>query len=179
MEKKPRLGPLIALGAAGFFIWMLVSTYNVPDSRPLTPAARRTPVPAINLTDLNGNPWNLDGQRGSVVLVNFWASWCPPCREETPGLVRLANDYRGKGVAVAGISLDEGGAPAARRFVREFEVSYPILLPDPAFGMANSIQSLPTTFLIDRHGRLAKTYIGAVSRRTFEKDIQELLREQG
>ncbi len=179
MEKRLRIGPLIALAAGGFFVWMIASTYNVPDSRPLTPVAKRVQVPKIELADLEGRSWDLNDKRGQVVLVNFWATWCPPCREETPGLVRLANEYAGRGVAVAGISMDDGGAPVVRQFVQSFGVTYPMLVPDANFAMGNSIQNLPTTLLIDQQGRLAKTYIGAVSRRTFERDIQQLLREQG
>src|SRR5579864_4963542 len=90
----------------------------------IVPLAKRKNMPGISMRDLNGSAWTLSDHRGQPVLINFWASWCGPCRQETPGLVRLANDYRSRGLAVAGIAMDDSEQPA-REFARSFRISYP------------------------------------------------------
>src|SRR5258708_16732149 len=98
----------------------------------------------FTLRDLKGADWRLSAHRVDVVLVNFWATWCGPCREETPGLVRVAHAYAPKGLAVAGIAMDDGGMEPVRRFVRAYRVSYPILIPGSDFELAGRISGLPT-----------------------------------
>ena len=141
------------------------------------PASVRKAMPDFKLRDLGGASWQLSAHRGDVVLVNFWATWCPPCRQETPGLVRISHRYAAKGLSVAGVSMDEGGAAPVRDFVRSYGVTYPVMMPDSSFLLANEIDSLPTTFLIDRKGRIAKTYIGEVREAVFRADIESLLAE--
>ncbi|MBZ5586446.1 MAG: TlpA family protein disulfide reductase [Acidobacteriia bacterium] len=143
----------------------------------ITPALRRKPMPEVAMRDLHGATWKLSDRRGKVTLVNFWASWCPPCRRETPGFVRLANAYQGRGLDVAGISMDDTDAPV-RRFVQTYHVPYPVLLPPADSPLASAIQSLPTTFLIDKQGRIAKTYTGAATENEVRADIDRLLAEQ-
>lgn len=143
----------------------------------IKPASARKPMPDFALKDLTGRAWQLSDHRGGVVLVNFWATWCPPCRDETPGLVRVARAYRAKGLSVAGISMDEGGVAPVHKFLQDFGVDYPIMMPDPNFLMAGQVEGLPTTFLIDRQGRIAKTYVGEVREKVFRADIEQLLAE--
>jgi len=142
-----------------------------------TPAAKRTVLQEIALNDLSGNPWTLAEHRGQVVLLNFWATWCQPCREETPGLVRLANSYGPKGLSVLGVAMDDSGADAVRRFVSEYRIGYPVALPKANFLLAQNVDALPTTVLIDKQGRIAKTYVGGVSESEFRADIDMLLGE--
>ena len=112
--------------------------------------------------------------RGEVVLVNYWATWCEPCWEETPGLVRLSRE---QGLAVVGVSIDEGGKGKVQQFVDEFHVTYPVALQEPMSQMARGMAGVPTTILVDRQGRVAKTYVGQVEERDFRKDVQVLLGE--
>ncbi len=140
------------------------------------PAAQRRKMPEIVMPDLADATWRLSDHRGEVVLVNFWASWCPPCREETPGLVRLAAEYRNRGLAVAGVSMDDSDAPV-RQFVKSYRVPYPVLLPQADSPLVAAIESLPTTFLVDRQGRIAKHYVGEVSAATVKADVDRLLAE--
>jgi cytochrome c biogenesis protein CcmG, thiol:disulfide interchange protein DsbE len=170
-----RIAKTGVLIAAGALLWVTLRSDRVSELRPLVAAAHRHAMPDIKLNDLNGRTWRLQDHGGQVILVNFWASWCPPCREETPGLVHLAQSYRDKGVAVVGISMDEGGPAAVGKFVRDFHVTYPILMPSQRFPFANEVDSLPTSVLIDQQGKVAKTYIGAVSEATFGHDIDKLL----
>jgi len=116
--------------------------------------------------------------RDQFVLLDFWATWCAPCRQETPGLIDLAREYRYKGLAIVGVSMDEGGQRAVQSFLSEFHVPYPVLMPDLATPAAPAIEALPTTVLIDRNGRAAKSYVGAVRESVFRADVDRLLAEQ-
>lgn len=173
MRKKAL--PLIG-AAAAFGLMVLLFKPEPAVSIPTAPDRRR-PMPDYRAADLDGRPWNLGDHRGKVVLLNFWASWCPPCRIETPGLVRLARAYAGKGVEVAGVAMDDTMGPV-RRFVADSSIPYPILVPEPGDTLAAKVESLPTTLLIDAHGRVAKTYYGAESERVFRQDIDRLLAER-
>jgi cytochrome c biogenesis protein CcmG/thiol:disulfide interchange protein DsbE len=84
-------------------------------------------MPNFTMTDLQGLPWSLSAHRGRVVLVNFWATWCPPCREEIPGFVRLAK--RARDLDIAGIAMDDGDSAGVRQFVKAAGVPYPVLFP--------------------------------------------------
>jgi len=149
------------------------------------PGARQGVAAGTDLsgTDLEGKRWSLRGQRGRVVLMNYWATWCPPCRKETPGLVTVAKRYADKGLSVVGVSLNTGrGAEGAvRDFARQFGVPYPLVLGESHPAMVTpsvaAVQALPTTLLIDRRGRVAKTIVGAVEESALDRDIQALLVE--
>jgi thiol-disulfide isomerase/thioredoxin len=134
-------------------------------------------MPALVLTELDGGTWRMVDHRGEVVLVNYWATWCGPCREETPGLVRLSRELGPKGLAVVGVSVDEGSRGKVQQFVDEFHVNYPVAVQGPMSQMARGMAGVPTTILVDRQGKVAKTYIGAVEERDFRKDVQVLLGE--
>jgi cytochrome c biogenesis protein CcmG/thiol:disulfide interchange protein DsbE len=134
-------------------------------------------MPEFALPATNGGEWKLTDNRGKVMLVNFWATWCAPCRRETPELVRIHEKYAGRGFSVVGISLDENPASVVPGFIEKFKMTYPVLYPTPDFGMAAEVQSLPTTLLLDRQGRIARTYLGAVSEDMLTGDIEQLLQE--
>lgn len=144
----------------------------------LVPAAQRGALPAMSIRDLNGRAWRLSDHRGQVVLMNFWATWCPPCREETPGMVRLANSYPQGKLDILGVSMDEGRPTTVREFASQFKIPYTIAPRDDAFPMASAVQGLPTTFLIDKQGRIAKTLVGATSERVFRADVDALVHEE-
>ena len=162
------------IGIAVAFLWRPGGESSATAVR--SPSARK-PLSELQATGLDGKPWKLSDHRGRVVLVNFWATWCAPCRMETPGLVRLADAYRSRGLEVVGFAMDEGGPEAIRDFASRFQISYPIVLPLADSPLANGIGSLPTTLLIDRQGRVAKTYFGAESEEAFRADVEKLLLE--
>jgi thiol-disulfide isomerase/thioredoxin len=136
--------------------------------------ADRAELGDFSAVDLDGSAWRLIDHRGQVVLVNLFATWCPPCQEETPGLVALSKKYADRGVRVVGVSLDEGGRDVLLPFIRQYGIPYPILLP-PANSPFTHVQAIPVTFLIDQQGRVAKRYEGAVNQATFEHDIEHVL----
>ena len=112
---------------------------------------------------------------GSIRVVDFWATWCPPCREEIPHLNRLHRKYKDQGVNFVGISVDEN-PKALAAFDHELHIEYASLMTSPkveeAFG---GVAGLPSTFVLDRQGRVYKTYVGEIEPETLEGDIQALL----
>jgi cytochrome c biogenesis protein CcmG/thiol:disulfide interchange protein DsbE len=140
------------------------------------PEAQRRKMPEVVMPDLANRIWKLSDHRGRVVLVNFWASWCPPCRDETPGFVKLAAEYRNRAFDMAGVSMDDSDAPV-RQFVKSYRVPYPVLLPQAETPLLAAIESLPSTFLVDREGRIATHYVGEVSEAAVRADVDRLLAE--
>jgi thiol-disulfide isomerase/thioredoxin len=171
---RPKLTPLVgAVAAAGLLVLLFK-----PDAggTAMKAAADRGEISELAMPALDGREWKLSDHRGKVVLLNFWATWCPPCRAEVPALARISREYTGR-VEVVGVSLDEG-AREVRRFVTAYKVPYPILMPPPDDSLAAAVQSLPTTLLIDAGGRVARTYVGAEPERVFRRDIEQLLAER-
>lgn len=166
---------LLSVGMAGLF-----SLRGGGASADLTPPAKRRPAPAFSVTDLTGKPFKLSAKRGSVVLVNYFATWCPPCREELPDLVALARDKEAQGLVTLGISQDEGGPSVVVPFVREHSINYPVALetapdmpPTPGFD----VPALPTTVLVDKQGRVASVITGRVDIRAVRASVDKLLAE--
>jgi cytochrome c biogenesis protein CcmG, thiol:disulfide interchange protein DsbE len=160
-------------------LWIALASQSWTDQAAGVKAVKdRKPVADLVLPQFNGGSWRLSEHRGQVVLINYWASWCAPCRQETPGLIDLARDYRYKGLSIVGVSMDEGGKRAVESFLSEFHVPYPVLMPDLALPSAPAVEALPTTVLLDRNGRAAKSYIGAVRESVFRADVDRLLAEQ-
>jgi peroxiredoxin len=140
------------------------------------------PAPSFSLNGLNGGKIRLEDFRGKVVVLDFWATWCPPCREGIPELNRLYAEYRNRGLAVIGISLDRGEAEEVRRFLAQRGAEYlnalgneEILQAYSAIPGLGKIQGIPTAFVIDREGRLRKKFVGLTSMRAFEAAIKPLL----
>jgi thiol-disulfide isomerase/thioredoxin len=133
----------------------------------------------FTLNNLQGNEVTLSGLRGKVVVVEFWATWCPPCRESVPELNELYEKYRGKDFELLGISVDKGGnAPSlVREFVKERDVLYPVLLDDKNVNSSFGVGSIPVMFVIDKEGKVVKKHTGFVPglAKTLSKDIEGLL----
>jgi thiol-disulfide isomerase/thioredoxin len=137
-------------------------------------AAEKT-LPNLVLNTIEGEKWSLYENRGSVVLLNFWATWCAPCRTETPILVKLAAEYEKNGLKVVGIALDQDGREKIEKFVADYKIDYPVLLPVPG-SLLSRIDPVPTTLLIDAEGRLAKKYVGAMPEKLLRGHIENLTR---
>lgn len=134
-------------------------------------------APAFSLTPASGGaPVTLASFKGKVVVLDFWATWCPPCREEIPGFIKLYNDYKAKGVVVVGVSVDRGGAGLVKEFMAKNGINYPSLMADAAVQQAyGGIRSIPTTFVIDRNGNIQKKFVGGHDMSEFEAVIKPLL----
>lgn len=120
----------------------------------------------FTLTDLEGKSWTLSELRGKVVVVNFWATWCPPCRKEMPDLEALYNQFRGEGLVVLAISDED--AAKVRPFIAERQVTYPVLLdPGRKVNSLFHVEGIPKTFIYDREGKLVAQSIDMRTRKQF------------
>ena len=124
---------------------------------------------------------SLEAYRGKVVVLDFWATWCGPCRTEIPGLIELQKKYRDQGVEIIGVSLDPitpgGGASAVAPFMKSYGINYTILMVDSQAAMNgyDVSKGIPTKYVLDREGKVVKTYVGARPSAVVEGDIKNLL----
>jgi peroxiredoxin len=133
-------------------------------------------APDFTLKDVDGKTFSLSSTKGKVVILDFWATWCPPCRMEIPHFVSLYRDYRNKGLEIIGISLDRGGVSAVKSFVKSNGINYPTLMGDnKVTADYGGIRGIPTTFIIDRKGRIVEKYVGYRDKKIFEDAIKKLL----
>jgi peroxiredoxin len=132
-------------------------------------------APDFSLADINGKAVNLSAFNGKVVILDFFADWCPPCRQEIPDFIELEKSYGDKGFAMIGVALVSAGE--AREFAGRMGINYPVLVDDgKASEIYGPIRSIPTTFIIDKGGKIVKIYIGYREKAVFEADIKELLK---
>ena len=132
-------------------------------------------APDFTLPDLTNQPLRLSRFRGKVVLLDFWATWCEPCRDEIPHFIQLQNQYGAGGLQIIGISMDDSAAPV-RDFYRRFQMNYPVVMGNAKTGeLYGGVLGLPIAFLIGRDGRIAAKHIGATDAAVLEKEIKNLL----
>lgn len=133
-------------------------------------------MPPFTLVDLNGNKVSSSDFDGNVILLNFWATWCGPCKVEIPDLVKLHENYKGKSFKVVSIALDSGSPQRIRQFAKKWKMNYPILIGDSnvikAYG---GIRGVPTTFIIDSNGYVKNMFLGPRSYKQLESEIVPLL----
>jgi thiol-disulfide isomerase/thioredoxin len=136
----------------------------------------KTPAPEWSAVDLDGNPVASSAFDGKVVLVGFWATWCPPCRREIPEFIDLQEKHGNDGLVVVGLSVDQKGPEAVKAFAEEMGINYPVLMADAALAQAfGGVRSIPTTFLIDRSGQIVARNVGYWSRDQLERELLPLL----
>ena len=134
------------------------------------------PAPPWQLLDLNGKPVSLSDFKGKVVILDFWATWCPPCREEIPHFIDLQKRYGNQGLAVVGISLDQGGPEVVASFVKDNGINYPVVMAnDEVPTLYGNIEVIPTTFVINPTGEIVKQYVGLTDISVIEGDVKKLL----
>lgn len=140
------------------------------------PLAAGKAAPGFILKDAQGKPVSLSAYKGKVVLLNFWATWCAPCRVEMPWFEEFSAKYRDKGLVVLGISMDEGGWKPIQTAVAKLKVTYPIALGNPAVAKLYGIgELLPETFIIDRTGKIQAVKEGFGNKDEFDSEIKKLL----
>jgi len=133
-------------------------------------------APQFELRDINGRIVRLSDYQGKVVLINFWATWCPPCRAEMPDLVKRQREYRAKGLQIIGITYPPEQKDRVRRFARSLKVNYPIILGTRQLKVRfSSDETLPLTIVIDRDGKVKNIIVGILLREEFDEKIKPLL----
>lgn len=136
-------------------------------------------APDFELLDLEGLPFRLADQQGKVIVLNFWATWCPPCRAEIPGFIRLQDEFREEGVLFVGVALDEEGAEVVGPYAEQRGINYPIVLDRGTVARAyNSAHVVPTTLLIDRQGMIRFRHEGLIMPRALRPAIVDLVAEE-
>jgi peroxiredoxin len=140
----------------------LASRPQSPAIAPKAPQVRK-PFPVdFTLPDLHGNSIRLSDFRGQVVLVNFWATWCSPCRAEMPSMEALYQSYHRQGFAILAISSDLQGSEGVKPFVQEYRLSFPVLLdPGNVVGTHLQVRGIPTSYLLDKQGHITGMELGA------------------
>lgn len=138
--------------------------------------AQQTVAPQLVLKDVNGRTVRLRDYRGKVVLINFWATWCPPCRAEMPDLVRLQREYAKQGLQIIGITYPPERKDRVLRFARSLKVNYPIVLGTRQIKAGfSSEETLPLTVVIDRDGKVTDIISGILLPEEFDEKIKPLL----
>jgi thiol-disulfide isomerase/thioredoxin len=133
-------------------------------------------APKWTLNDVNGKPVSSDDFKGKILVVDFWATWCAPCRAEIPGYVELQKKYAKDGVVFIGVSMDQKGPAVVKEFAEKYGINYPLVMGDEAVVDAfGGMEAIPTTFLIDRAGMLRDRKVGSEETAPFEKRIVALL----
>ncbi|HTB13541.1 MAG TPA: TlpA disulfide reductase family protein [Bryobacteraceae bacterium] len=136
----------------------------------------RKPAPDFTLKDSDGKQVKLSDYKGKVVLLNFWATWCGPCKIEIPWFMDFEQTYKDKNFAVLGVSLDEDGWESVKPYIQQKKINYRVMIgTEQVAQMYGEVDSLPTTFMIDREGRVAAVHIGLVSKSDYIHDITDLL----
>lgn len=159
--------------------WLVVVALGVPVASGAADASPRVDFPDIELYDLQGNPSKLSDFRGTVVVLNFWATWCGPCRMELPELEKLYNELGGKGLMVLAVSVDEYRqmVPA---FIQRMRLTLPVYFVDPATERSLGIGTIPFTLVLDKEGKAVRAYPGYSQEgmRDLKKLASELLSEK-
>lgn len=174
---SPQRERALTIGLTAAALGLMFAWQIRPAGPAVHPVESRKAMPDFTYPSLAKVPWSLAEQKGKVVFVNFWATWCPPCREETPDLVRVHQRFRHRGVEFAGVAMDDDPARVVPPFITRYNVEYPILVAPPDSMLAQAVESLPTSFLIDRQGKVARTWIGIVREQELTAAIEALLSE--
>lgn len=142
----------------------------------LKPNDKRQSAPEFALKDSEGRVVKLADYKGKVVLLNFWATYCGPCKIEIPWFVEFETQYKDQGFAVLGVALDEEGWDIVKPYIQQKKVNYRVVMgTDTVAQLYGGIENLPTTFILDRDGKIANIHIGLVSKSEYVDDVKKLL----
>ena len=142
----------------------------------LTFSQKATKAPNFSLKAADGKVIDLQKLKGKIVVLNFWATWCGPCKAEIPGFLEVYKQYKPKGLEIVGISLDRDGWKPVKPFIERYKITYPVVVGDGDLADAyGGIQAIPTTFVVDRKGNIVNRHLGYMDKKAFENLIKDLL----
>lgn len=174
-RKKIVQGALLAALLAGL---ALIRYEAEPFAAAAAPPGDRKPAPDFTLKDASGKDVRLSSFKGKVVLLNFWATWCGPCKVEMPWFIEFQKKYQDKRFTVVGVSMDEDGWKVVNPYVQARGINYPILLGNEELAKRyDGLDALPTTLVLDRNGKIEAKHMGLVAKSVYEKEIEQLLTE--
>ena len=131
-------------------------------------------VKKIKLTELNTL---LESNKSKVVILDLWATWCPPCKKEIPGFINLYKKYKDKGLEIIGVAFDENGPEVVPPFMKKMGINYPVYLDGGDIAKKYDLQAYPTTIVYGKDGKAASKHVGYVSEEEFEDELRELLKK--
>ena len=174
-----RMSGLRNVGLAAVFVLAFLA-WGITSLRPFfrlmsESSVASDPAPAWELKNLDGELVKSSDFLGKVVILDFWATWCAPCKAEIPAFVALQKQYGDQGLVVIGVSLDNQGPEVVKRFMADFEMNYRVVLGDVMLMQAFGGTAIPTTVVINRAGNIVARHVGFTPRETFEKEIKPLL----
>jgi len=179
VSRRGQIGLLLGAAVLGAALGVALYLATREQAMPSIPAASAAPaLMAARLPDLNAQPQALEQWRGKVIVVNFWATWCAPCRDEIPELVKFQGEYGPKGVQIVGIAIDQ--ADKVRPYAAKMKMNYPILIGDAegvelAQRAGNPLGGLPFTVVMDRHGNAVQSHLGSLTADKLQEIIKPLL----
>ena len=180
-QSRSRSLPIIFLGfglaliAGAAYFFLQNNAEPTPDLSAI-PVKMDYPTPDLSLTDLDGKPTSLADYRGKVVLVNLWATWCPPCKEEMPALESFYRKHARDGFTIVAVN-DGDPKPHVVQFVQDYGLTFPVWL-DPSYiatEKAFKTVNLPSSFVIDREGRVVLSWVGGIDLRTLEQHVSPII----
>jgi len=164
------------LSAVLAVIGLAACSSGVKAAEPVKPEKERHSAPDFQLKDGDGKTVHLSDYKGKVVLLDFFATWCGPCKIEIPWFKEFERTHKDKGFSVLGVAMDDEGWEVVKPFLQELGVNYRVVMGnDPTAQAYGGVDALPTTFLIDREGRIAAVHVGLTGRKDFENGIEKLL----
>ncbi|MGD0956038.1 MAG: TlpA disulfide reductase family protein [Candidatus Acidiferrales bacterium] len=137
-------------------------------------ARNAAPAPPFLVSDLDGNIISTAGLRGKVVLLNFWATWCPPCRDEIPEMIELQSRYKDR-LEIVGVSMDDDPPDAVKQFAKEAGINYPIVMGAQISTEYGGVPALPTSFVVNPDGRVVQKHVGLYPIEVYEAEVRALL----
>ena len=138
--------------------------------------SKRNPAPDFTLKDSDGKTVKLSDYKGKVVLLNFWATWCGPCRIEIPWFMDFEQKFKDRGFAVLGVAMDDEGWEVVKPYLEKMKMNYRVVVGDEMTATRyGGIDAMPSTFIIDKDGKIAAVHVGLVSKNSYQHDIEQLL----